>query len=45
MCNDAYRRSHHRASELLVPGTRFEDVLRANVAQGRYPDAEGREEE
>jgi PAS domain S-box-containing protein len=45
MCNYAYRRSHHRASELLVPGTRFEDVLRANVARGRYPDAEGREDE
>jgi PAS domain S-box-containing protein len=29
----------------LVPGTRFEDVLRANVARGRYPDAKGREEE
>jgi signal transduction histidine kinase len=45
MCNDAYRRSHHRGTELLVPGTRFEDVLRANVARGRYPDAKGREEE
>ena len=45
MCNDAYRRSHHRGTELLVPGTRFEDVLRANVARGRYPDAAGREEE
>jgi PAS domain S-box-containing protein len=45
MCNDAHRRSHHRATELLIPGTRFEDVLRANVARGRYPDAKGREEE
>jgi len=44
MCNEAYRRIHHRGPELMVPGARFEDLLRVNVAEGRYPDATGREE-
>ena len=45
MCNEAYRRLHHRGPELMVPGARFEDLLRVNVAEGRYPDATGPEEE
>jgi PAS domain S-box-containing protein len=46
MCNDAYRRLHRRGGDLLlVPGVRFEDLLRANIVRGRYPDAKGREEE
>ena len=45
MCNEAYRRLHHRGTDLMVPGARFEDLLRVNVAEGRYPDAKGREAE
>ena len=35
MCNETYRRLHHRGPELMVPGARFEDLLRVNVAEGR----------
>src|SRR5689334_16330586 len=32
------------ATELLVRGTRFEDLVRAAVARGQFPSAAGREE-
>jgi two-component system, cell cycle sensor histidine kinase and response regulator CckA len=43
MCNDAYRRLYRRSAEMLVPGTRFIDILRHGLAHGQYPDARGRE--
>ncbi|HEY1504240.1 MAG TPA: PAS-domain containing protein [Stellaceae bacterium] len=45
LCNQAYRNLYPEAAELMVPGTRFEDVLRSALKQGRYPDAKGREAE
>src|SRR6185312_14423091 len=45
LCNEAFRKLYPEAAELMVPGTRFEDVLRSALKQGRYPDAIGREEE
>ena len=45
LCNEAYRKLYPEAAELMVPGTRFEDVLRSALKQGRYSDAIGREEE
>ncbi len=43
--NDEYRRVSHGAQEIMEQGGTFEDVIRANVANGRIADAEGREEE
>jgi PAS domain S-box-containing protein len=45
LCNEAYRKLYPEAAELMVPGTRFEDVLRSALKEGRYTDAIGREEE
>ena len=45
MCNDAYRRMYPEIADLMEPGTTFADILRAGVARGQFPDAEGREAE
>lgn len=45
ICNQRYRDVYSKTTNLLVPGTRFEDVLRGGVARGQLPDAVGREEE
>jgi PAS domain S-box-containing protein len=44
LCNEAYRRSYSEAAEVMVEGNRFEDIMRARLAEGLYPDAKGREE-
>jgi PAS domain S-box-containing protein len=44
-CNDEYRRIHPAIRDLLVPGARFEDLVRANAAAGIIPEARGREED
>ena len=38
ICNSATRRYFPRATDLLVPGTRFEDLLRAHAASGYVKD-------
>ena len=43
--NDEYRRLHPDTKNFIEPGTRYEDMLRANVANGANADALGREEE
>ncbi|MGY6633849.1 MAG: PAS-domain containing protein [Alkalilacustris sp.] len=43
MCNAPYRALMAPVADLLVPGTPFRDILRAAVAQGMVPEAEGRE--
>ena len=43
--NDVYREINPQAQEFLDKGMRFEDVIRANVAEGRMVEALGREEE
>jgi PAS domain S-box-containing protein len=45
LCNTKYRELYRESSDAFVPGAAFEDMLRAGLAQGQYPDAVGREEE
>ncbi|MFQ5993688.1 MAG: PAS domain S-box protein [Acidiferrobacterales bacterium] len=44
-CNEAYRRLHPGIRDLLVPGARFEDLVRTHAKRGQIPEAIGREEE
>jgi len=43
LCNDRFKDVNRAVADLLVPGTSYEAFLRAGVARGCYPDAEGRE--
>ncbi len=45
MCNEACRRLYPAAAAIMVPGTRYEDILRAGLADGLYAAAVGREDE
>ena len=45
LCNERYRSFFPQSAEIIVPGVRFEDVLRAALATGEFRDAIGREEE
>ena len=45
MCNDAYRKMYPQNAAGFVAGARFEEIMRAAVATGRYPEAIGREDE
>ena len=45
LCNEAYRSMYPGTADLNVAGTRFEDLIRADVARGQVPEAVGREEE
>ncbi|MBI3516615.1 MAG: PAS-domain containing protein, partial [Proteobacteria bacterium] len=45
MCNEACRRLYPTAAALMVPGTRYEDILRAGLANGQQADGVGREDE
>lgn len=42
--NRRYAEVYSETADRLAVGARFEDVLRAGLAQGQYPDARGREE-
>jgi diguanylate cyclase (GGDEF)-like protein/PAS domain S-box-containing protein len=44
LCNARYREMYAASAEAMVPGVRFEDVLRFGLARGQYADAIGREE-
>jgi PAS domain S-box-containing protein len=44
LCNDRYREVYATVAHLIVPGARFEDLVRAGVQQGDFADAAGREE-
>jgi diguanylate cyclase (GGDEF)-like protein/PAS domain S-box-containing protein len=39
ICNSAYRRTYERSSPAMVPGVRFESLLRYGIAHGQYPQA------
>jgi PAS domain-containing protein len=43
-CNEKYRQIYTDVAELLVPGTPFEDIIRAGAQRGSYMAALGREE-
>ncbi|MGA3399994.1 MAG: PAS-domain containing protein [Acetobacteraceae bacterium] len=45
MCNEAYRRLYPASAHLMVPGVKFETLVRNTLATGHYPDAAGHEEE
>jgi PAS domain S-box-containing protein len=40
-CNEKYRRLYALASDVITPGARFEDIVRAGAQRGLYPDAAG----
>jgi PAS domain S-box-containing protein len=44
-CNDVFRKIFYDSAAYLVPGARYEDLLRYALSQGRNLDAKGREEE
>jgi PAS domain S-box-containing protein len=43
MWNERYAQLYTRPPNAVRAGTRFEDVLRAGLAEGQYPEAQGRE--
>jgi signal transduction histidine kinase len=45
MCNQGYRSMYPQTADLNVAGTKFEDLIRADVARGQVPEAVGREEQ
>ncbi|NUB44872.1 response regulator [Fertoebacter nigrum] len=44
-CNQRYRELYPRSAPAMVPGARFEDILRFGLERGQHMDAVGREEE
>ncbi|MBP6737993.1 MAG: PAS-domain containing protein, partial [Rhodobacteraceae bacterium] len=44
-CNQRYRDTYPASAPAMVPGARFEDILRYGLARGQHADAVGREEE
>src|SRR3546814_14856933 len=45
LCNSRYKELYRESAHALVPGAQFEDMLRAGLAHGQYPDAVGREDD
>lgn len=45
LANNRFRDDYPGFADLLVPGARFEDIIRTGVNRGLYPEAEGREEQ
>lgn len=43
LCNQTYRDLYGTSGLPIEPGIRFQDILQASVAAGRFPDAAGRE--
>lgn len=44
LCNSKYREIYADSASLIVPGMKFEDIIRGGVKNGQYPDAAGCEE-
>ena len=44
LCNNRYREIYKESADLLVAGASFEEIIRAGVARGQYPEAIGSEE-
>jgi two-component system, sensor histidine kinase and response regulator len=42
LCNDKYRQIYSGVAHLMVPGARFEDIVRTGAEAGDYVDAIGR---
>ena len=45
VCNERYRELYKESAPAMVPGARFEDILRFGLERGQYAEAVGREEE
>ena len=45
LCNDRYRQVYPGIADLIVPGARFEDLVRADAQRGNHASADGRAEE
>jgi signal transduction histidine kinase len=45
LCNEKYRNLFKFSRDLVVPGVRFEDILRNSARNGQFPEAIGRVEE
>lgn len=41
MCNEAYLRFYEHSRDLIVPGARFEDIVRQGALRGQYAEAVG----
>ncbi len=44
-CNEKYRAFYQTSADLIVPGARFEDIVRTGAERGQYPEAIGRIDE
>ena len=44
-CNQRYRDIHPPSADIITPGVTFEEILRHGLKLGKYPEAEGREED
>ena len=44
-CNEKYRQMYASAAHLMVPGVKFETLLRVNAEGGQFTDAKGRVDE
>jgi len=44
-CNDKYRDLYDTSRDVIVPGARFEDIIRTGAERGQYPAALGRVDE
>ncbi|MDH4189710.1 MAG: PAS domain S-box protein [Betaproteobacteria bacterium] len=42
LCNERYREYYPLSRDAIVPGARFEDIIRAGAERGEYPSAVGR---
>jgi len=42
LCNDKYREYYPETASMMVPGQKFEDIIRYGAEQGQFPDAVGR---
>ena len=45
IANSRYKEIYAESAAMMVPGTRFEDILRYGLSQAQYDDSLGREEE
>ena len=45
ICNQRYREIYPESAEAMVPGAKFEDILRFGLGRGQYAEAIGREDE
>jgi len=45
LCNKQYRQIYLYSNDLIIPGARFEDIIREGAKRGEYAQAIGREEE